>query len=68
MPGSLRESIDFHLRLPSTAVPKLAGAGSARAAPAARALGLWEVANLGGFLAGLYEGAGSNGLHTLETS
>jgi GT2 family glycosyltransferase len=48
---SLRDAVSFHLRLPALAGPVVRGRGLRRGAELAGLLVLWEVANLGGFLA-----------------
>jgi GT2 family glycosyltransferase len=49
---SLRDAVAFHLRLPALARLAVRGRGWRRGTELAGLLVLWEVANLGGFLAG----------------
>jgi glycosyltransferase involved in cell wall biosynthesis len=50
-PTSLRDSLEFHLRLPVLVVPELRRRGLTRGAAMAALLMLWETANVAGYLA-----------------
>jgi GT2 family glycosyltransferase len=57
---SLRDAVAFHLRLPALAGPVVRRRGLKRGAELTGLLVLWEVANLGGFLAASSRGASAD--------
>lgn len=63
--GSMRESMAFHLHIPRSLPSTMSGRGLVRSAHLAGLLGLWEIANLAGFISEA-SGHGANGRAPLE--